>query len=418
MLTKAQNDILLAERRGIVNQIEKLASKRELTPEEQAAWDELTAKVAAIDDRLIEVERELSGQSPSMDQQPQQNSLTRLSMGRRSSPLGLRDGNQDSDFLRSWLRIGTPLERSEDSQVVARRGFSPGAQSVELRAMSKGTSSAGGYTVPTGFLAEISKTLKLMAPVRSLARVINTDSGESLRLPKNNDTGNIGEIIGEGVEQNEQDLAFSEIILGAYKYSSKLVRVSRELLEDTGVDLSGFLAEQLGERIGRAQEIDFLTGNGSAAPEGVITAASTTSAASASALAVSDLINLLAAIDPAWLTNNGSVAWMMHPSIWAAIRKLNDSTGRPLVGEVTTGADLNLLGYPVVLTNGMDSSIASTKKTVLVGAFNQYAIRDVGGVQLFRDASQYFTRDQVAFVAYQRTDAKVLQPGAFRVLAH
>jgi HK97 family phage major capsid protein len=126
----------------------------------------------------------------------------------------------------------------------------------------------------------------------------------------------------------------------------------------------------------------------------------------------------LAAIDPAWLTNNGSVAWMMHPSIWAAIRKLNDSTGRPLVGEVTTGANLNLLGYPVVLTNGMDSTIASTKKTVLVGAFNQYAIRDVGGVQLFRDASQYFTRDQVAFVAYQRTDAKILQSGAFRVLLH
>jgi HK97 family phage major capsid protein len=417
MMTRAQQDVLLAERRGLVNRIEKMAS-RDLNPDEQASWDELTGKVAEIDERLIEVERELAGQAPGMDQQPQQNSLSRISMGRRSSPLSLKDGNQDSDFLRSWLRMGTPLERSEDSQAVARRGFSPGAQSVELRAMSKGTSSAGGATVPTGFLAEISKTLKLMAPVRSLARVINTESGESLRLPKNNDTGNIGEIIGENVEQNEQDLAFSEIILGAYKYSSKLVRVSRELLEDTGVDLSGFLAEQLGERIGRAQEVDFLTGNGSSAPEGVITAASTTSAASATALGVSDLINLLAAIDPAWLTNNGSVAWMMHPSIWAAIRKLNDSTGRPLVGEVTTGANLNLLGYPVVLTNGMDSTIASTKKTVLVGAFNQYAIRDVGGVQLFRDASQYFTRDQVAFVAYQRTDAKILQSGAFRVLLH
>jgi HK97 family phage major capsid protein len=97
---------------------------------------------------------------------------------------------------------------------------------------------------------------------------------------------------------------------------------------------------------------------------------------------------------------------------------LLDSTGRPLLGDVGNGAEMNLLGYPVILTAGMDSTIASTKKSVLFGAFNQYLIRDVSDIVVARSVDRYFELNQTAFVAYQRTDAKALQAGAFRVLLH
>ena len=408
-------DVLLAERRGLLNQITSLASRgesRALTPEEQAQWVALTSRVEEIDGRVQAIEDELAIMTTA--------DAPVRSMGRLTRPasMGAASGPDDSALLRSWLRIGTPLEQAEDSAVLTRRGYNPGAAALEIRAQSKGTLSAGGYAVPQGFLAEVSRTLQQIAPVRTVARVISTNTGETLRIPTNSDISNLGEIVAENAANNEQDLVFSEVQLGAFKYSSKMVRVSNELLTDSGIDLARYLAQQLGERIGRAQEAHFLTGTGSGQPQGVITAASTTSAASATAIGVDDLLNLVRDVDAAWLNNSGSVAFMMHPSVWSAVRKLKDSTGAPLIGSLAGGADPKLLGFPVILTNTMDSSIASTKKTILFGAFANYAIRDVSGIVVARSGERYFEYDQTVFVAYQRTDAKVLQANAFRVLAH
>jgi HK97 family phage major capsid protein len=399
---------LLQERRELVRKI------RELTPEEQAQMDALAAQVADIDARVMALE-EAAGAAPAPEAvRAGSNRMTRdIPMEHRA----MNNAPSDSDILRAWARAGTPAERSDDREKLAKRGFSPNAAALEFRAQSK-TGSEGGYTVPQGFLAEVSRTLKAVAPIRNLARVITTGSGETLKIPACDDTSNTGAIVAENVAHAEQDLAFTEISLGAYKYSSKMVRVSNELIEDSGIDLASFLATQLGERIGRAQEAHFLTGSGSGQPQGVITAATTVNAASATAIAVGDLFNLIKDVDPAYIGNNSSVGFMMNPQTWYTIRKLLDSTGRPLLGDVGNGADMNLLGYPVVLTSGMDSTIASTKKSVLFGAFGQYLIRDVADIVVARSTERYFEYGQTAFVAYQRTDAKALQGGAFRVLLH
>lgn len=413
----AEIDRLLAERRGLLNRLTAIHSKepRALTPEEQDQWDALTKRVEEIDARVQAIEDELAMTADSAQADAP---APARSLGRRTFPGFGGNGPDDSALLRSWLRIGTPLEKPEDGAVLARRGFNSNAAALEIRAQSKGTNSAGGFTVPQGFINEVSRTLQQIAPVRSVARVISTNSGETLRIPTNNDVSNLGEIVSENTANSEQDLAFSEVQLGAFKYSSKMVRVSNELLADSGINLAAFLAQQLGERIGRAQEAHFLTGTGSGQPQGLITAASSTSAASATAIGVDDLIHLTRDIDPAYLGNASSVAWMMHPTIWTAIRKLKDANQNPLVVSLADGADAKLLGYPVILTNAMDSTMAATKKTVLFGAFQNYAIRDVAGVVVARSADRYFEYDQTAFIAYLRTDARVLQAGAFRVLAH
>jgi HK97 family phage major capsid protein len=400
---------LIEERRELLRQI------RELTPEEQAQFDALTAKVDDIDARLAALEE---AAAPAQDQTPAgTRRLTRDSVG----PLEIRNMTEvlnDSDFLKSFLRAGTFKERAGDRQAIEARGFSYGQKEIEFRAQSKGTASAGGYTVPTGFLAQVSDTLKNVAPIRSVAQVITTDSGEDLKFPTCDDTSNNGRILSEGSQNTSTDLTFGEITLKAFKYSSDLVVVSSELLNDTGIDLSAYLARQLGNRIGRLQGSHFISGNGTTQPQGLVTAASTTSAASASAIAVSDLINLIAAVDPAYITGNNSVRWVMHPTIWYSLRKLNDSSGRALLGDSAEGADLMLLGYPVVLDSNMDSTIAASKKSVIFGAMDQYLIRDVSGLVVKRDDSLRFDYDQSCFVCYSRMDAKVLQAGAFRALVH
>ena len=66
----------------------------------------------------------------------------------------------------------------------------------------------------------------------------------------------------------------------------------------------------------------------------------------------------------------------------------------------------------------MDSTFVATKKTVLFGNFDYYAIRDKANLVVARSADRFFVFNQTAFLALQRTDAKVLNAAAFRVLVH
>ena len=112
----------------------------------------------------------------------------------------------------------------------------------------------------------------------------------------------------------------------------------------------------------------------------------------------------------------GKVAFVMHQTVWSALRKLQDSQGRQLISDIQAGQAPELFGYPVLLTSGIDSTFVSTKKTVLFGNFDYYAIRDVANLVVARSVDRFFEFNMSAFLALQRTDAKCLNASAFRVL--
>src|SRR3990167_10031464 len=62
-------------------------------------------------------------------------------------------------------------------------------------------------------------------------------------------------------------------VLKSYLYSSKIVKVSLQLLQDASFDFEGFLSRKLGMRIGRIQNQHFTTGTGVNQPQGAVTAA-------------------------------------------------------------------------------------------------------------------------------------------------
>ena len=429
----AQFDSLTAQRRGLLNRLESFASKRELTPAEQQSWDQLTAQIQTIDERLTALEKAMADDIQSETDlgpvPPMTNSKfggSRLEELRRTAgkvekrgwtPVG-ENTRRENDILRSWLRIGTAHETASDRQILETHGI-PSGNAWEIRA----NTSAAGYgaeIIPTGFYDSVSTTLKAYSRVRDIAKVIQTNTGEALRLPKNDDTSNTGAIISpEVTDHTVQDLTFTEVQLGSFTYSSKVVKVSNELLNDNAIDLASFLGTQLGERIGRAQGAHFINGTGSGQPQGVVTGATSFSAASSSAIAINDLVGMVQAIDPAYLVDQGACYWLMNQQILGALRKLQDTLGRPLISSINDSSDsISLLGYPIKIAPEMDSTIASTKKSILFGNFNYYYIRDVAGLSVLRANERYFEQYATGFLAVYRSDAKVLQSGAFRVLTH
>lgn len=99
------------------------------------------------------------------------------------------------------------------------------------------------------------------------ATVIVSDNGRTLPVPKTATYSTAG-IVAEGGTIPESDPVFGQSSLTSYKYSF-ISQVSRELIEDTTVDLIGFLARDAGVAIGLGSGAHFATGSGTGQPLGV-----------------------------------------------------------------------------------------------------------------------------------------------------
>jgi HK97 family phage major capsid protein len=313
--------------------------------------------------------------------------------------------------FRAFLRDGINGVDADDRKIL-REGFVPGA---ELRAAGVATGAAGGYLVPPAFRNRLQEAMKFFASMRQVAEVIETETGATLPWPTADDTANKGAILAENTQVTEQDVTIGQIQLGAYMYTSKLVRVSFQLLQDNGFDLESWLARKLGERIGRIQNEHFTTGTGTGQPEGVQTNATvgkTGANGQTTSVIYDDLVDLIHSVDIAYRQNG---RFMLNDLTVAAARKLKDAQGRPLwEPSIQVGSPDRLLGYGLTVNNDMPV-MAANAKSILFGDFElAYVIRDVTGVQLLRLEERYADFLQVGFLAFQRSDGRPQDAGALR----
>jgi HK97 family phage major capsid protein len=291
--------------------------------------------------------------------------------------------------------------------------FKRGYSSVDTRAQSVTGGSPvgiyGGYTVPEGFFNELERAMKAYGGMLETGRVITTATGNDLPMPYSDDTGNSGAILGENQPITEQDVTFGVVTLGAYKYTSKLIRVSYELLQDSAFNMESFIAEVAGERLGRVLNSHFTTGNGTSQPQGVVTgAAAGVTGQGSTVLTYNDIVDLQHSVDPAYRRN---ARFMFNDSTLKALRKIKDSEGRPLwQPDVQGGIAGTLIGVPYTINQDM-ASIGLSAKSVLYGDFSHYFIRRVRDFTLVRLNERYADNLQVGFFVYCRFDAKLKNAG-------
>ncbi len=288
---------------------------------------------------------------------------------------------------------------------------------TDFRATLTGQSGpGGGYLIaPEQMVRNLEINMLYYGGMLQVAETITTTSGERMTWPTADDTGNTGVQLGESVTIGSSvDPTFAQVYWDAYKFSSQPILVPFELLEDSVFNLPQVLGELLGIRLGRVQNTKYTTGTGAATPKGLITAASSVSAISSTALVADDLISLWHSIDPAYRT--AGMGWMMHDNIVQALRKLKDGMGRYLWQDgLQNNSPDRLLGAPLTLNQDMDSTIASGKKTVLFGQLFKYKVRRVNGIRLYRLQERYRDTDQDAFIAFIRADGNLLDAGTHPV---
>jgi HK97 family phage major capsid protein len=272
-----------------------------------------------------------------------------------------------------------------------------------------------GYTVPQGFGKQLIEVMKLVAGPLQVATVINTDTGADLPYAVLDDTANSSTLTAENAAVGTTDFADAQMLLKAYKYPAQ-VKLSIELLQDNGVNIQAKLADILGRRIARTQNVDCTTGSGSSKPKGFLAAGTAWTSSSASAFTYADLVGLKYSVNGAYRENG---TWQMSDTAFATLLQLHDDQNRPLIMPAFGAVSEQLFGQKVVLNNSIPSA-ASTSSVhgtpIAYGDFSQYYIRVVNGV-FFRVLNElYAGNDMVGFRATQRMDGQLAVPSAIAVM--
>lgn len=282
---------------------------------------------------------------------------------------------------------------------------------AEQRALSAFLGSSGGATVPEGFINSLEVNMLAYGGMMQVAQMLRTTGGEDLPWPTADDTSNTGELVGESANvATEADPSFGQVVFKAYKFSSKLVKVPSELMQDSAFDLAAELGRMLGERLGRVLNTKFTTGHGGAEPRGIVTAASLgVTAAAVDAITADEILELVHSIDPAYRTGG---RFMMHDNTLLHLRKLKDGNGQYLWSSgLGGGVPDTLAGYPITVNQDMASALATSAKTVLFGQLSKYKVREVRGMTLRRLTELYAANDQEGFIAFLRADGNLLDAG-------
>jgi HK97 family phage major capsid protein len=292
----------------------------------------------------------------------------------------------------------------------------------EKRALTT-TTTAGGYTIPNEMIRALEEAQLFYGGMRQVATIIRTETGATLPFPTVNETAVKGRILGINTQVTATDPIFGVMNLGAFKYSSDMVLVPEELLQDSGINMPAFLGNALGTRIARITNQHWTTGTGTTQPWGIVPRATArnlgtgtaTSFGATTAATYQNLVGIVHAVDVAYRRN---ARWMMNDAILAIFAGLVDTTGRPIwTPSMTAGEPDRLLGYPVVVNNDMTGTLANLARSVVFGDLSSYYIREVRDVAVLSSRERFIDFHQTAFLAFGRYDGDLLNAGSNPVVA-
>jgi HK97 family phage major capsid protein len=274
----------------------------------------------------------------------------------------------------------------------------------EKRDVTKGST---GAPVPTSFYDRILLLARYVGGPLETSTILTTAGGENLQIPSLA-TYSTAALTAEGSAIAESDPTFNNFVtLGAYKYSF-ITQISREMVEDSGVDILGFLAEQTGNELGYRVNAALTTGTGTVQPNGIVTAAGSAVTGTSLNPTADNLIDLVYSIDTAGRRLPGA-GFMMNATSVANVRKLKDSAGQYLFSpSLSADARDLLLGYPIFENPAM-ATAASAVKPVIFGHLPSYIVRQVGGIRLDRSDDFAFSNDLITFRATFRVDGNLPQ---------
>lgn len=298
----------------------------------------------------------------------------------------------------------------------------PLMKSTSLRTAQQSTSvGSGGYFVPSSLTENLEVALKGAGGMWENARIIRTDRGNTTAWGYTNDTDNKAYIVTEAADAaaDAEPVTFNLKNFNGFKYTSGVIKVSNELLQDSELFAQEFVSV-LTDRFFRGTNEHFTTGDGSGKPKGAAFSAVYGNSTTADGdISNTDILNLIYSVDSGYRKNG---KFMLHSSTLEAIQRKVASTSeeKPFwvppqnTNESPSGS---LWGYPIVINDDMASFVGAgtsaddNKKAMLFGDFSKYIIRQARDLRIVRFPQRYAESDETAFAVFLRVDGDILNAG-------
>ena len=361
------------------------------TADEQAQFDGFTNEIEGAKRQIANIEK-----------------MRELDADKFFADVGNQAANKDPEKLNAFEAVALYLRFGNNVSA---------EQAVQIRnAMSTTTTTEGGYTVPAEIATMVIDKLKAFGGMREAATILGTATGVAMNWPTSDGTADVGAIVGQNTAVNAADITFGTIGLNPFYYTSNKIALPLELIQDSAIDVVGYVVDRLATRIARIQNTHFTVGAGTTLPDGVMVKAGigkTGTTGQTLTVIYDDLVDLKHSVNRAYRAN---ASFMMNDLSVAVVSKLKDSTGRP-IWEYSTqaGAPDMLLGKPVVINDDV-AVMAANALSIGFGDFSKYVIRDVAGTTVLRrfDDSAFALSNQVGFCAWTRSGGNLLDTAAVK----
>jgi HK97 family phage major capsid protein len=296
-----------------------------------------------------------------------------------------------------------------------RRGLSD----LELRALSEGSDSAGGYSVPEVLAGSFIDRVRNVATVFRAGAVTVPMTSDTLHIARLAQPGLTVDGSPAGVETlwktENDDITEGDLTLERVTFTARtlpvIIKLSVELSEDSN-NIAAIIERELAAAFALELDRVALFGSGVAPqPKGVRNQASV-NVEDFGGLAPTDYDFVIDAIARLWADNHNPNARMYPPALAAHLAKLKDTTNQPLrVPDVVAAV-------PAFVTNQIPNDGGSpTSTTMIVGDFTNLLIgvRTSFRLEVSRVAGSAFEKLQVWVRAYLRADVQLAHPEAFDV---
>jgi len=291
--------------------------------------------------------------------------------------------------------------------------------------LNKGTSSEGGYLVPTEWDRTITDELLVISDFRPLATTISVSTSSFSKLY--NLRGTASGWVGETTARTETAApTFGTMTISTGEIYAN-PSATQQMLDDAEFNIEAWLASEVQTEFAYQEGAAFLAGTGAnGRPNGILTyvtgganaaanplgAITTTNSGHATTLTTDGLVNLVYSLPTAF---RPGARFAMNKATHGAVRLLKDGQSNYIwQPSYQAGQPAQLLGYAISELEGMPT-IAASAKPILFGDFKRtYLIVDRMGTRVLRDP--FTNKPYVMFYTTKRVGGAVVNPEAMKAL--
>jgi len=296
------------------------------------------------------------------------------------------------------------------------QAFQMSATPDEKKAMEESTDNEGGYFVPEAFLGNTIHDPGVPGgALRNLCNVVRVSSKDGY-VPTMGSAS--WAAIAEEASYSDQTPTVGQVQFALEK-SGGLVKVTRELLDDSAINLPALLTQIFQEASGRFEDVGILNGDNTTNYAGILqSAAADYTMAGAAAVTVADVLGIYYTLEA---QHRANASWVMPSLISNEINAIGaTAAGIHAISDLNSAPADFLLGKGVTHSdasgNGLATTLATGNEIAVFGDFKQYIIFDRVGYSIRRNDSLYMESDQIGFFASRRGDGQVGLTAAFKIM--